>query len=207
MIDSIIRPNYVTSKKRKVHQFKKAKWEELQAECTEIAKDIQTRYDAGDSMDSLWDTFKSKIHKAIENHIPSRNIRMNNDLPWMNGNLRKLVRKKTKLHKKAKKKNDFIEFNKFQKTCKAAFRKAESDYVNNNIKTGLENNNVKPLWRYIKGQRNDSVGVSPLKENGEIHSESKAKASILLRQFSSVFTRTVSKVKPLVKLWVRHPLN
>ena len=76
-----------------------------------------------------------------------------------------------------------------------------------NIKTGLENNNVKPLWRYIKGQRNDNIGVSPLKENGQVHSESKVKAGILLRQFSSVFTRTVSRVMPRVSLRVRGSIS
>ena len=45
---------------------------------------------------------------------------------------------------------------------------------------GLQNNNSKPLWGYIKGKRNDNLGVSPLKEDGKIHSESKKKAEILL---------------------------
>ena len=207
VIDSIIRPNYVSSKKRKVFQYKKAQWTELEAKCDEITKDIQTRFNSGDSINELWELFKVRLLEAIDKHVPSKNIRMNNDLPWMNGNLRKLVRKKTKLHKQAKKKRDWTKFNQFQKTCKAAFRKAELDYVNNNIKTGLENNNTKPLWRYIKGQRNDNIGVSPLKEHGQIHSESKAKAGILLRQFSSVFTKTAYKVMPRVTLRVRKALS
>ena len=132
---------------------------------------------------------------------------MNNDLPWMNGNLRKLVRKKSRLYRKARKTNNWTKYNEFQKTCKVAIRRAEQDYGNNNIKTGLENNNVKPLWRYIKGQRNDNVGVSPLKEEGKIHSDSQSKASILLRQFSSVFTKTAYKVMPRVRLRVRGSLN
>ena len=124
VIDSTIRPNYILSKKRKVHQFKKAQWEDLYKECDEITKEIQLKFNAGDCINSLWDIFKSKLHKAIDNYIPSKNIRMNNDLPWMNGNLRKLVRKKTKLHKKATKSRNWTKFNDFQKICETAFRKA-----------------------------------------------------------------------------------
>ena len=49
--------------------------------------------------------------------------------------------------------------------------------------------------------------MSPLLENGQIHSESRAKAGILLRQFSSVFTKTVTRVMPLVSLQVKESLS
>ena len=52
----------------------------------------------------------------------------------------------------------------------------------------LEQTNSKPLWRYIKSIRQDGNGVSPLKENGQLHSDSRRKAEILNNQFCSVFT-------------------
>ena len=42
--------------------------------------------------------------------------------------------------------------------------------------------------RYIKSKRQDGNGVSPLKENGQLHSDSRRKAEILNNQFCSVFT-------------------
>ena len=47
--------------------------------------------------------------------------------------------------------------------------------------------NSKPLWCYIKSKRQDGNGVSPLKENGQLHSDSRRKAEILNNQFCSVF--------------------
>ena len=48
----MIRPNYITSKKRKVLQFKKAQWGDLEAECDNITKEIQNKYKEGDDINS-----------------------------------------------------------------------------------------------------------------------------------------------------------
>ena len=56
------------------------------------------------------------------------------------------------------------------------------------LSESLEQKNSKPLWRYIKSKRMDGNGVSPLRENGQLHSDSRRKAEILNNQFCSVFT-------------------
>ena len=48
--------------------------------------------------------------------------------------------------------------------------------------------NPKKFFSYIKSKKAESTGVAPLKYNGATHSDSKIKADILNRQFSSVFT-------------------
>ena len=53
----------------------------------------------------------------------------------------------------------------------------------------MKKNNSKQFWKYVKSRKQDNIGVAPLKEKGKLVSQSKEKAQILLRQFSSVFTR------------------
>ena len=36
------------------------------------------------------------------------------------------------------------------------------------IQDGLDNNNCKPFWRYIKAKRQDNIGVAPLKRKGNL---------------------------------------
>ena len=48
-----------------------------------------------------------------------------------------------------------------------------------------------------------NLGVSPLMDSGKLHSESKTKAEIILKQFSSVFVRSNSTTMPPVKLRVQ----
>ena len=68
--------------------------------------------------------------------------------------------------------------------------------MKNKLSESLEQTNSKPLWRYIKSKRQDGNGVSPLKENGQLHSDSRRKAEILNNQFCSVFTSEDTKNIP-----------
>ena len=61
--------------------------------------------------------------------------------------------------------------------------------MKNKLSESLEQKKLKPFWRYIKSKRQDGNGVSPLKENGQLHLDSRRKAEILKNhQFCSVFT-------------------
>jgi hypothetical protein len=78
----------------------------------------------------------------------------------------------------------------YQKECKRQIRKAEWNYINSAIQEGMEKNNTKPFWKYmyVKSRKQDNIGVAPLKERGHLINNSKEKAQILIKQFSSVFT-------------------
>ena len=56
----------------------------------------------------------------------------------------------------------------------------------------------KPFWRYVKAKQQDNIGVSPLKRKGQLLSDSRSKADILVNQFSSVFTQDSSLSMPSV---------
>ena len=75
-------------------------------------------------------------------------------------------------------------------------RKAEWEYIYNTITQGLQTNNSKPFWKYIKSRKQDNIGVAPLKKNGSLVCDSKEKAEILLDQFQSVFTRDGGSAPP-----------
>jgi hypothetical protein len=62
----------------------------------------------------------------------------------------------------------------------------------------LAEKNTKPFWRYIKAKKQDSVGVAPLKYQGQLHSEDRMKADILNKQFCSVFTQEGKQEYPTV---------
>jgi hypothetical protein len=55
---------------------------------------------------------------------------------------------------------------------------------------------TKPFWKYIKSRKNDNIGVSSLKSNGKLVSNSKGKAEILIQQFKSFFTIDKSTAIP-----------
>ena len=57
------------------------------------------------------------------------------------------------------------------------------------IWTLLEEDSGKSLWRYLKGLRRDTCGVSTIAADGRTGTDPKDKAEMLNAQFSSVFTR------------------
>jgi hypothetical protein len=107
----------------------------------------------------------------------------------MNRYLKRLLNRKKRLFKKAKKTKKWGNYRFIQKQCRREMRKAEQNYINQTILEGLAGNDTKPFWRYVKSRRQDNVGVAPLKDGPNLHSDAFTKAKILLKQFCSVFTK------------------
>ena len=107
------------------------------------------------------------------------------------------------MHKQAKKTSKWENYRAFIKECNRACRKAEWEYTNTIIEQGLAENNTKPFWKYIKPRKEENIGVSPLKSNGKLYSDSTTNAELLLRQFSSVFGKTNNTIMSTVKRRVK----
>ena len=103
------------------------------------------------------------------------------------------------MFQRARASKDWPPYRKFQKYCRNELRRAEWQYINNTIVAGLDRNDTKPFWRYIKSRKQDNTGVAPLNEEGQLHSDSQSKANILLKQFKSVFTKATSTTLPNMK--------
>ena len=77
-----------------------------------------------------------------------------------------------------------------EQMVKRELRDAERVYVNGILQNGLELGNNKPFWKYVKSppKKQETFGISALKCNGNMITDSLSKAEILNSQFKSVFT-------------------
>ena len=101
---------------------------------------------------------------------------------------------------KLKKTNRFKKGNKFgmgehraryldtEHMVKPELRDLERVYVNVILQNGLESGNNKQFWKYVKSPKQERFGISALKSNGNIITDSISKGEILNSQFKSVFT-------------------
>ena len=122
-------------------------------------------------------------------NIPSKLSNSQHNLPWINRNLKRLIRKKGRRFKKAKKSvmgEDRARHLYIEQMVK--LRDAERVFVNCILQNGLESGNNKPFWKYVKSQKQEIFGVSALKSNGNVITDSLSKAEILNPQFKYVFT-------------------
>ena len=132
-------------------------------------------------------------------NIPSKLSNSRHNFPWMNRNLKRLIRKKGRRFKKAKKSGmdeDRERYLDIEQMVKRELRDAERVYVNGILQNGLESGNNKPFWKYVKSQKQETFGISALKSNGNVIRDSLSKAEILNSQFKSVFTPQSGKTFP-----------
>ena len=108
----------------------------------------------------------------------------------------KVKRRRFKKAKKSKKARGWERYVTHKKATASALIAARWDHLNGILQTSLEEKNTKPFYRYIKAQKNDNFGVSSLKFNGLMYSDSLSKSEILNKQFQSVFTKKSTTATP-----------
>ena len=116
-------------------------------------------------------------------------LSFNRGLTWFNRGLKRMCKVKRRRFKRAKKSRDWERYVAHKKATALALKAARWDHLNGILQTSLEEKNTKPFHRYIKAQKNDNFGISSLKFNGLMYSDSSSKSEILNKQFQSVFTK------------------
>ena len=181
--DFDIKPHTTKQKPRKYYKFHKANWDKLKTDLDITAKTVQKQYNDNQSVDDMWTYFKNSLQNSMDWHIPSASTKKHSRLPWINRPLLRLLRQKKRQYQKARTTQDWTKYRSIQKRCKREIRGAEWRHINSTIQEGLDNNNTKPFWNFVKARRRDNVGVSPLKVNGRLFSNPENKVEILLKQF------------------------
>jgi hypothetical protein len=132
-------------KPRKCFIYKKADWTAMHKDISNLNNNIETMTKEGNNVNILWNTFKTKLFESLEKNIPSKEIKLNKNIPWIRRKEKKMIKKKQRLYKQARKHNKWTNYRAYQKECKRHLRRAESDYINKNIIEGLENNSTEPF--------------------------------------------------------------
>ncbi len=87
-------------------------------------------------------------------------------------------------------------YNTHKKNTLTSIRKSPGTYIHGILQDSLDNSNTKPFWKFVKVQKQDNVGVTPMKVDGYLHTDSKDRANILNEQFKSVFTKNNQTITP-----------
>ena len=124
----------------------------------------------------------------MDKFVPKKQISGRRKIPWLTSEIKRLIKKKHRLYRKAKINDhpeDWQSFRDQRKFVQKAMKKSHMDYLNNMF----EEDGNKNMWRYIKNKKSSSSGVGTLHANGQTAIDPLDKAKMLNDQFSSVFTR------------------
>ena len=174
----------------KIWQWLKTDWDKVKEEFTTY-RDTYFHKARNHSVDENCKSFQDFIMGIINKYVPCKMSSTRRNVPWCTPAIKRMCRKKQRLYSKCKRTHrprDWEAFKSHQRATLSALRSARWSYIGGMLSDSEETGNSKPFWRYVKSQRQDNCGVSPLKHDGELHSDSQSKADILNHQFSSVFT-------------------
>ena len=149
VIDMDINPVYSQQQRRKIYKYSHANWEQLKQDCAKTSIDTVTAANSGATTDETWEIFKKGIIDSMNKNIATRLSSLRLSLPWVNRKIKKMLRRKQRLYRQAKAKNNWTNYRQCQREIKRAIQKAEYKYINDRIEEGLNSNDSKPFWRYI----------------------------------------------------------
>ena len=93
------KPTEMKQVPRNILLYKKADWDQLKESVREFHKIIQSDLATAD-IQALWDEFVTKLHQGIDTCIPVRKTGSRNGLPWVNQEIRRLMRRRDKYYKR-----------------------------------------------------------------------------------------------------------
>ena len=184
--------------KQKILLFDKANLSEIK---TGLINFIDVNNINDMNVQKLWDKFKVCLNTLVEKYIPTKTVSGKQHLPWLNSDIKKLMKKRDRTYSKMKKTKNYTLLPKIKKIRSFIQKKIRTtywDYMNNIIcdETEHKHGTTKRFWGFIKSLKNDSGGVAPLRDDGVLNSSPKDKAEVLNKHFSSVFTNVTNSSYP-----------
>ena len=173
------------SNKRKIPNFKKANWDDLNHELSEIN---WTSLLSSHDIEICWDSFKSKLTEVSNKHIPSITVKSDFQPPWFDSEVFVKCREKEKWRtkfKKSKSVNHELKFKtarrEFCRLVRQKMRANFSDEFNENILT-------KKFWSYVKSTSNSHRIPQIVGYNGMYRSSPSEQANLFNNFFSDQFS-------------------
>ena len=176
---------YARKKPRMVYLFRKGNMEGVQKDLEDFKNSFLESDPEGKDVDENWNSLKKAIFKTMDKNIPKKQLSSWQDVPWIGNPIKRLIRKKKRLWKKARRtkaEKDWEEFRSLRKQVKAKMKKLHDDYVDGILQNSLQER-PKKFWSFINSMKKDSNGIPTLKtDTGPPATNSKAKANVLGKQ-------------------------
>lgn len=207
-IEYDIKAKRIQQTPRKIFLYKHADMDGLRDHMVQYKHDFLSMDHENMSAHDMWVHFKAEFLAAVERFIPSKMTKTKYSLPWIDVSIRKLIKRKERLHLRARKsssqdiKTHYKRFRAHvQKVVRDAYWKYVSDIFTLDYPEPDPNNpshfeKAKKFWSFVKSLTQDACGITSLRENGILKTDTKDKANICNAQFQSAFTREADTDPP-----------
>ncbi|XP_045210645.2 uncharacterized protein LOC123562055 [Mercenaria mercenaria] len=171
--------------KRRIWQYDRCNFNDFRQELETCDWNVLNNNDIEATADIISDIITSAASKTIPNKVIT--VRPN-DIPWMNGSIRKLIRKRNRIHKIAETSNDpttWANFRKIRNEVINLIRKTKSEYISKlTDKMNSDNTTAKEWFKLAKQvTKKDSSKSIPNLVSGNAQASSDVDKANLLNQY------------------------
>ena len=195
-----IKAKRIKQASRKIYLYKRADMVGLKDHMAQFKDGYLSEDHSHMSVNDMWVKFKTGFVEAVERFIPSKMTKTKYSVPWIDATIKRLVQKRHKLYLHARKSKDpdvKIHYKRFRAHVQKVLRDAYWKYVSNIFTFENDSSDpdtpkpekIKKFWSFVKSLKKDAYGITSLRENGILKTDTKEKANICNRQFQSAFTR------------------
>ena len=132
----------------KIFDYEREDFDGLKKSMSDSAENFLASAPKNFAVEDNWSLFKTTLTKAMVNYIPQRCSSMKYKLPWITPEIKRQMRKKDRLHKKAlryQNPDHWVAFKKQRNLVSRIVKESRSDYLNNVIEASLQENLPKIL--------------------------------------------------------------
>ena len=155
-----------------------------------FGQNLPAQVSAAPSVDAAWAVLRDGIQSAAEHAIPTgTSARSKRDAEWITGDLRRLLRKKARLHriwKRSGSVGDFAAYSALRKSCKKAVAAAKLAFFE---RVFVQSRNWGSFYTHVKELKGGNPRAIPAFHlpDGSVIAGDEAKANLLQSQFSRVW--------------------
>ena len=195
-----MKPKRQIKPSRKLYNFNKVDTDQLKQRVKQFTEEFLLSDPSRNSVDTNWSKIRDNLYDILNACVPSKWSKAKRHLPWISTNLKRQMRKRDRLYRKAHKLQNnkaWHEFRQFRNHVAKAVHRARCNYmyVNSVIGASLA---VKPktFWSYVKLMRTENLGIPTLRSTTKLCTTDKDKAETLNEYFQSVFTQEADQNIP-----------
>ena len=139
--------------KRKMYNFKKANWEDLNKDLRQVNWNMHLKYQ---DTSTAWNIFKSILSRLCDKHIPKITIKSQFQPPWFDSDIHKLCLKKERLRQKFNVSKNPVDMEKF-KLARKSFKAAVQAKMRSNFEDKSDPGLIsKKFWSHVKSTSNST---------------------------------------------------
>lgn len=149
------------TKPKQIRDYSKGNFAAINEELAIFLDEYMPKFDER-SVECNWNLFKDKTRNLINKYIPLRIISCKHRSPWFNVSLKRLLNKKKRLFRNAKRTNAhdrWLSYNQATSAYKDAVKKAKLAFYRDTLPT-LLTQNVKKFWNVVNGSKRNSVSLT-----------------------------------------------